>query len=180
MKRLSTLLSLFFALAVQAQMMNPVHFTSQLKPLKGAEAELVFSATIDSGWHVYSTGLGSDGPISATFNAVKMEGVEPVGKLQARGKEIKQFDKLFEMELRYFEKAVTFVQKVRFTKPDYDIDCYVEYGACNDEACLPPSEAALKTKGKSPAMAEPDRRQPDGNRPPLPPDGRGGEGLQTN
>lgn len=132
-----------------AQIKEPVHFTSQLKELKGGEAELIFSATIDPGWHVYSTGLGSDGPISASFHADKMDGVETVGKLQARGKEIKQFDKLFEMELRFFEQAVTFVQKVRFTKPDYDIDCYLEYGACNDEACLPPTEVALKAKGKA-------------------------------
>ena len=137
-----------------AQMMDPVHFTSQLKLLKEGEAELVFSATIDPGWHVYSTNLGNDGPISASFNTVKMEGAEPVGKLQARGSEIKKYDKLFDMELRYFEKAVTFVQKIRFTKPQYDIDCYVEYGACNDEACLPPSEASLKAKGKSPVATE--------------------------
>ena len=139
-----------------AQMMDPVHFTSQLKQLKEGEAELVFSATIDPGWHVYSTNLGNDGPISASFNTVKMEGAEPVGKLQARGSEIKKYDKLFDMELRYFEKAVTFVQKIRFTKPQYDIDCYVEYGACNDEACLPPSEASLKAKGenKSPKVGD--------------------------
>ena len=137
-----------------AQMMDPVHFTSQLKLLKEGEAELVFSATIDPGWHVYSTNLGNDGPISASFNTVKMEGAEPVGKLQARGSEIKKYDKLFDMELRYFEKAVTFVQKISFTKPQYDIDCYVEYGACNDEACLPPSEASLKAKGKSPVATE--------------------------
>ena len=136
--------------------MDPVHFTSQLKQLKEGEAELVFSATIDPGWHVYSTNLGNDGPISASFNTVKMEGAEPVGKLQARGSEIKKYDKLFDMELRYFEKAVTFVQKIRFTKPQYDIDCYVEYGACNDEACLPPSEASLKAKGenKSPKVGD--------------------------
>ena len=142
------------ALSAMAQMMDPVHFTSQLKLLKEGEAELVFSATIDPGWHVYSTNLGNDGPISASFNTVKMEGAEPVGKLQARGSEIKKYDKLFDMELRYFEKAVTFVQKIRFTKPQYDIDCYVEYGACNDEACLPPSEASLKAKGKSPVATE--------------------------
>ena len=142
------------ALSAMAQMMDPVHFTSQLKLLKEGEAELVFSATIDPGWHVYSTNLGNDGPISASFNTVKMEGAEPVGKLQARGSEIKKYDKLFDMELRYFEKAVTFVQKIRFTKPQYDIDCYVEYGACNDEACLPPSEATLKAKGKSPVATE--------------------------
>ena len=138
-----------------AQIKEPVHFTSQLKELKGGEAELIFSATIDPGWHVYSTGLGNDGPISASFHADKMDGVETVGKLQARGKEIKQFDKLFEMELRFFEKAVTFVQKIRFTKPDYDINCYLEYGACNDEACLPPTEVALKAKGKAQVEEKP-------------------------
>lgn len=148
-KVLSATILFLFALSAMAQMMDPVHFTTELKKLKGNEAELVFSATIDPGWHVYSTNLGSNGPISASFNTVKMDGAELVGKLQTRGHEIKNFDKLFDMELRYFEKAVTFVQKIRFTKPHYSIDCYVEYGACNDEACLPPSEAALKTSGES-------------------------------
>ena len=140
--------------STNAQMMDPVHFTTQLKELKNGEAELIFKATIDAGWHVYSTGLGNDGPISASFNKVKMEGAETVGKLQARGNEIKQFDKLFEMEVRYFEKAVTFVQKIKFTKPKYDIDCYVEYGACNDQSCLPPSEAVFKQSGNSPVIEE--------------------------
>ena len=150
MKRFLTICVLLVAvIAAKAQMMDPVHFTTQLKDLKNGEAELVFKATIDAGWHVYSTGLGSDGPVSASFHQVKMDGAEPVGKLQARGKEIKQFDKLFEMEVRYFEQAVTFVQKIKFTKAKYDIDCYVEYGACNDQACLPPSEAPLKAKGQA-------------------------------
>ena len=147
--------------AAQGQIMDPVHFTSQLKMLKGNEAELTFSATIDAGWHVYSTGLGSDGPVSASFHAVKMEGAETVGGLQARGKEIKQFDPMFDMELRFFENAVTFVQKVRFTKPTYDIDCYLEYGACNDQMCMPPSEVALKAKGNSPVEKEEKKLQED-------------------
>lgn len=147
-------------MAAKAQMMDPVHFTTQLKDLKNGEAELIFKATIDAGWHVYSTGLGNDGPISASFNKVKMDGVETIGKLQARGKEIKQFDKLFEMEVRYFEQAVTFVQKIKFTKPKYDIDCYVEYGACNDQSCLPPSEAQLKVAGTSSlAESQPEQQQ---------------------
>ena len=155
MRRLITTITILtFVLGISAQISNPVHFSAQLKTGSGADAEIVFTAKIDAGWHVYSTDLGNNGPISATFNAVKMDGVETIGKLQARGKEIKQFDKLFEMELRYFEQAVTFVQKIRFTKPDYDIDCYLEYGACNDQACLPPSEAAFKQKGKSPTIKE--------------------------
>ena len=155
MRKLLAILVLVLAcVSTNAQMMDPVHFTTQLKELKNGEAELIFKATIDAGWHVYSIGLGNDGPISASFNKVKMDGAETVGKLQARGNEIKQFDKLFEMEVRYFEKAVTFVQKIKFTKPKYDIDCYVEYGACNDQSCLPPSEAVFKQSGNSPVIEE--------------------------
>ena len=135
-------------LAATAQMQDPVHVRSELKTISDTEAELLFSATIDAGWHVYSTGLGNDGPISATFHADKMEGAKAVGPLKTRGKELKVFDKIFEMEVRYFEKAVTFVQKIQFTKPQYNIECYVEYGACNDQMCMPPSTIELKASGK--------------------------------
>ena len=141
-------------LAVQGQMVNPVHFSSQLKMLKGNEGEIVFSATIDDGWHVYSTDMGNDGPISATFNVEKMEGVETVGKLQPRGQVTKQYDKMFGMELRFFEKKAQFVQKVRFTQSHYLIDCYLEYGACNDEMCMPPTEVAFKASSNLPLKGE--------------------------
>jgi thiol:disulfide interchange protein DsbD len=140
---------ILFVCSASAQMADPVHFTSQLKELGNDEAEIVFTAKIDQGWHVYSTDL-TGGPIAASFNVVKMDGVEKVGKLRPRGNEQKVFDKLFDMEVRYFEKAATFVQKIKFTKPEYTIDCYLEYGACNDEMCMPPSEVAFKKEGKSP------------------------------
>ncbi len=144
---------LLFALIANAQMLNPVKFSTQLKTNKTAEAEIVFSGKIDAGWHVYSTNLGSDGPISATFNVTKLDGVELVGKLTPRGKEIAQYDKLFEMKLRYFEGSVQFVQKVKFMKPNYTIDAYLEYGACNDQNCMPPTSVSIKQSGKSPAVA---------------------------
>ena len=147
-KGILTLLTLVLAVAARAQMADPVHFTSELKTGKGTDAEIVFTGKIDAGWHVYSTDLGQDGPIAATFNAVKMEGVETVGKLVARGREIKKYDELFGMELKYFEGAVTFVQKVRFTKPQYVIDCYLEYGTCDDKSCLPPTQVAFSANGE--------------------------------
>ena len=153
MKKVMMILwTLMVVLGMHAQMVDPVHFTSELKMGEGTEAEIIFHATIDNGWHVYSTEIGEDGPIEATFNVEKMEGAELVGKLTPKGKVIKKMDKLFNMELKYFEKEATFVQKIRFTKPQYDIDCYLEYGACSDASCLPPSEIALKQKGKSPAI----------------------------
>lgn len=172
MKRfLTTTILLSLVLIINAQMMNPVHFSSELKTGKGAEAEIVFTAKIDAGWHVYSTDLGQDGPIEATFNAVRMDGAEVIGKLQPRGNVIKKYDKMFDMELKYFEGTATFVQKIRFTKPDYNIECFLEYGACNDQSCLPPSEVTFRKQGKSPETAKgaaPDMR---GDRPPMPPGG---------
>ena len=157
-KMTTTVVMALMAVTAMAQMMNPVHFKSELKTGKGAEAEIVFTATIDDGWHVYSTDLGNDGPIEATFNIEKMDGAETVGKLQPKGNVIKKFDKLFEMELKYFEKQAQFVQKIKFTKPTYDIDCYLEYGACNDQSCLPPSEVSLKVSGKAPVQAAEEKK----------------------
>ena len=151
---LFSLLAVIFSISVRGQMMDPVHFTSQLKMLDNGEAEIIFNATVDPGWHVYSTDLGNDGPVSATFNAVKMDGVETVGKLKPRGNVTKQFDKMFDMELRFFEHKATFVQKIRFTKPQYTIDCYLEYGACNDEMCMPPSQVELKKSGRIELLAQ--------------------------
>lgn len=171
-KLIITLVSLMVVLGMNAQMVDPVHFTSKLKMGEGAEAEIIFHATIDNGWHVYSTELGDDGPIEATFNVEKMEGAELVGRLTPVGHVIKKMDRLFNMELKYFEKEATFIQKIRFTKPQYDIDCYLEYGACSDASCMPPSEVALKQKGKSPIA---DEKDPVPSKPSDEPGGKAGQ-----
>ena len=153
-KTLSVLVLLVASVCAMAQMADPVHFTSKMTMLGGDEAQIEFSAKIDNGWHVYSTGLGNDGPISATFNASKMDGVKTVGGLTHKGKEISQFDNMFGMKLRYFEGSVTFIQKIKFTKPQYSINCYLEYGACNDETCMPPTSVDFIKSGNAPAVAK--------------------------
>ena len=153
-KTLSVLVLLVASVCAMAQMADPVHFTSKMTMLGGDEAQIEFSAKIDNGWHVYSTGLGNDGPISATFNASKMDGVKTVGGLTHKGNEISQFDNMFGMKLRYFEGSVTFIQKIKFTKPQYSINCYLEYGACNDETCMPPTSVDFIKSGNAPAVAK--------------------------
>ena len=145
---------LLFAVAVQAQIQDPVKFNSELKILAADEAEVVFTAAIDKGWHVYSTDLGDGGPISATFNVEKISGAEVVGKLKPVGKEISTFDKLFEMKVRYFENMAQFVQKLKLTGGAYQIEGYLEYGACNDENCLPPTQVPFKFSGKAEGAAK--------------------------
>lgn len=146
-KIISFLLLSFVVYALQAQIKDPIKFKTELTPLSDTEAEVVFTAAIDKGWHVYSTDLGDGGPISATFNIDNKSGVELVGKLKPVGKEVATFDKLFEMKVRYFENTAKFVQKVKFTGGAYAIEGYLEYGACDDESCLPPTQVPFKFSG---------------------------------
>ena len=151
-KLMSVAMLLLVTILCNAQMANPVKFTAQLKTNGTAEAEIVFSGKIENGWHVYSTNLGNDGPTEATIHFDKKDGIELVGKLTPRGHEISKMDDMFGMVLRYFENSAQFVQKIKFIKPEHDIKCYLEYGACNDESCMPPSTAEFAHKGKSPAV----------------------------
>lgn len=148
-KLCSFLLLMFVVLAAHAQIQDPVKFKTELKALSDTEGEIIFTAAIDPGWHVYSTNLGDGGPISTTFNVDKKTGVEVVGKLKPVGNEISTFDKLFEMKVRYFEKTAQFVQKIKFTAGTYTIEGYLEYGACDDESCLPPTQVPFNLSGKT-------------------------------
>ena len=101
MKKISTtLLLLIIAVLCHAQMAEPVKFTAQLKTNGTAEAEIVFTGKIDDGWHVYSTQLGQSGPIEASLTATKTDGIQLVGKLTPRGKEINKYDNMFGMTVR--------------------------------------------------------------------------------
>jgi len=150
---LSCLFALIGLLPMLAQMQEPVKFQTELKKISDTEAELVFNATIDAGWHLYSTDLPEDGPVSATINFDKMEGAELVGKLTPQGKVIEHFDNMFEMNLRYFEGKGTFVQKVKLTGGAYTLKGYLQYGACNDENCLPPTDVEFNYTGSAKGAA---------------------------
>ena len=152
-KSIFSILLLLFAVVVQAQIQEPVKFKSELKTLQAGEAEVVFTGTIDKGWHVYSTDLGDGGPISATFNVESISGAELVGKLKPVGKEVAAFDKLFEMKVCYFENTAQFVQKLKLTGGEYKVEGFLEYGACNDENCLPPTQVPFKFSGKAEGTA---------------------------
>lgn len=148
-KSLFSVLLLLLAVMTQAQIQEPVKFKAELKNVSADEVEVVFSATIDNGWHVYSTDLGDGGPISATFNTEKLSGAAVDGKLKPVGKEISTYDQMFEMKVRYFEHSVQFIQKLKLTGGEYHIEGFLEYGACNDENCLPPTQVPFHFSGKA-------------------------------
>ena len=150
---LGWLMMIFAYLPIIAQIQDPIKFKTELKNVSDNEVEIIFQATLEQGWHVYSTDLGEGGPISATFNVDSKEGIELVGKLTPKGKEINQMDPIFNMRVRYFEGTATFIQKLKITNKNYKISGYLEYGACNDENCLPPTSVDFTFKGESTGIA---------------------------
>ncbi len=160
MKKITSLLLLWvMVLPLWAQFHDPVSFSVSQKKLSDSEFEIVFTGKAEAGWHVYSTDIPDGGPTPATINFDEQKGVEPVGKLTARGKVHKAYDNLFGMEVSYMENTAVFAQKMRITDATYSVKGYLNYGACNDENCMPPTnvEFAFTGTGKSAAKAPADK-----------------------
>ncbi len=148
----TTSLMMLMAIMLWAQG-SPVHFTVSQKQVSDTEIDVVFKGKIAKGWHVYAPNIPADGPIPATMHTEKAEGVKAVGKLKAQGREIKEYDQIFGMQLRYYENSVTFVQRYKITGKTYSVKGYLEYGACNDSGCMPPTSVEFSYKGNGPADA---------------------------
>lgn len=138
-KILFTLTLLVTALIASSQIVNPVKWSFSQNKVSATEFELVLSAKIDKGWHLYSTDLPDGGPIKTSFYFETLKNAEIVGEVAASKKSIEMFDKSFEMNLRYFEDEVSFTQKVKVTGAG-KVAGYLEYMSCNDETCTPPMD----------------------------------------
>ena len=145
----SWLCLILVCLPMFAQIQEPVKFKTEWKTLSQNEVEIIFTGTMDPGWHVYSTDLPEGGPISATFNLDKIEGAELAGKLEPRGKIIDKMDPIFGMQVKFFEGGTAvFAQKIKLTGGKYEVAGYLQYGACNDENCLPPTNVEFSYTGE--------------------------------
>ncbi|GAB4045523.1 protein-disulfide reductase DsbD domain-containing protein [Spirosoma litoris] len=132
-------LMLLAGYAVQAQVLKPVKWSYAARKTSATEAVIFLKATIDPGWHVYSQHVGEGGPVKTTISfdpgAYALQGTaqEP--------KPITRMEKVFNMEVSYFEKEVIFQQKVKLTgKNPQVVKGTIEYMVCNDKQCLPPDE----------------------------------------
>lgn len=139
-KLFSTFLLAFFTLVMaQAQILEPVKWKIGLEDSGKAEKEIVFTATLEPGWHLYDMNLPDGGPVSTSFTFEQMNGAElidtPVSSVQPKT----VYDELFEMELRWYGGSVSFTQKIKVTDPaKFKLAGELEFMACNDETCLPP------------------------------------------
>ena len=141
---------------------KPVTTASDIQLTAPDTATLTFALNISEGWHVYSTSLPSGGPISAEISFEQIQGAEPVRDLQFIGNEQESDDPVFNMKVRFFEHRVRFIQKLHLSSPDWLIEGYLTYGACNDTQCLPPQriEFSHRSSGQD-AVADSYMQQTD-------------------
>jgi thiol:disulfide interchange protein len=119
------------------QLISPVKWSLEQKPAGNNEIELTFKATIESGWHLYSTNLPEGGPIKTTFtftadslNYVVVDGITP------KTTPTKEHDKIFNMDLEFFSNEALFVQKIKvLSNQSFSLKGTIEYQSCNNETC---------------------------------------------
>ena len=122
-----------------AQVENPVKWSYAAKKLNDKEAVVFLKATIQNGWHIYSTNLKDGGPIKTSFTFTPAKDYALVGKV-TEPKPLTKFEKTFNMQVGYFEKSVIFQQRIKLKSPNAAIKGKLEYMTCNDFKCLPPAD----------------------------------------
>ncbi len=144
MKRLSSILILALTAIVA---MAQVNFTVSYKRVSPTEIDVIFNGTAAPGWHVYGTRCGGDGPNPAIFGTDKAKGAKVKGGLKDGPGIKKAYDEMFGQEIYFFEGKAQYTQRVELTEKNYELEGYLQYSACNDETCLPPTDVMCKLKG---------------------------------
>lgn len=133
---------------------GPVSWKMSIADKGNGEIELVANATIAAGWHLYDTQIPDGGPFPTSVSIDEIKGAVAVGSFHAVNSKLhKDFDKVFEMEIGYYEKTATFVQKFKITdKSKFVLKGDVRAQACNDRECTPPIPVDFSfTSGNLPA-----------------------------
>lgn len=133
---------------------GPVSWKMSIADKGNGEIELVANATIAAGWHLYDTQIPDGGPFPTSISIDEVKGAVAVGAFHAVNSKLhKDFDKVFEMEIGYYEKTATFVQKFKITdKSKFVLKGDVRAQACNDRECTPPIPIDFSfTSGNLPA-----------------------------
>ncbi|MBF6642328.1 thioredoxin family protein [Flavobacterium sp. J49] len=135
-KALFFLLSFLAFANVNAQMVNPVKWSSKVEKISDTEFNLVMEGKIEDQWHVYSQFTPENGPLAAEFKFKDAKGnYELIGKVKESPYK-KQYNDVFEVDEYYFEKKVTFTQKIKVLNPSLTtIKATIDYQVCK-EVCI--------------------------------------------
>src|SRR5690606_37742889 len=125
-----------------SQLLDPVKWTTSFEKISNTEYDLIATAEIDSGWHLYSQNVPENGPIPTTFTYEPSDLYKLIGStLETEG--ITKYDPVFEMEIKYFKGKTIFKQRISIDSELPVIKATVEFMACNETQCVLPPKADL-------------------------------------
>jgi len=132
-------IGVLFTLSAFSQ--NPVSWTFTSKKIADKTYELCFTATVQDPWHIYSQTTPDGGPVATKFTFNKNPLAVIDGNAAEKGKLQKKYEEVFGVDVKYFDGNVEFIQLVKLkASAKTTITGKVQFMACNDEQCLPPSE----------------------------------------
>ena len=133
------------AFTLTAQILHPAKWSTSVSANQakiGDELSLIFNATIDKDWYLYSSEFNcEDGPIKTTFNFKQHVSYKLIGKIEPIGA-IDKHDDIFECDIKIFKKTAEFRQKIKILSTDLKIEGEYEYQVCTDLTgkCIPFNE----------------------------------------
>ncbi|MCI9846851.1 protein-disulfide reductase DsbD family protein [Flavobacterium pectinovorum] len=143
MKKLLFVFSFLLVSLCSAQILEPVKWTTSVEKIADTEYKLTAKATIDSGWHVYSQNVPEDGPVATSFIFDDQGGAFKIIGNTVEGEGHTAMDPVFKKTIKYFENTAVFEQKIEVSGTKNSLTALVEFMACDDTKCLPPTEAEL-------------------------------------
>ena len=149
MKQTTLLLTLllFTVFGATAQIETPVTWSYAQKKVSATEAIIYVKATIQDGWHIYSQNIKPGGPVKTTIKFAPSKDFTKVGST-VEPKPLSKFEKVFDMNVGYFENQVVFQQKVKLKKPETVVKGTIEFMVCDESRCLPPDEIQFSVQVK--------------------------------
>ena len=139
-KSILTLLGIIIAFGLWAQQLDPVKWTYKVNETSATEAELVFTAKLDAGWHLYSQYTDPNGPLAIVFTFNDSPDYQRIGKVR-EPKPHEEMDDIFQCVVKSFSGTVVFRQKIkRVSEKDFTVKGVVSYQLCNDGSCIAPED----------------------------------------
>jgi thiol:disulfide interchange protein len=140
-KYMKSLYSLFATLLITVvsygQIQDPVKWNFELGAVVENEVDLILTATIEEGWHMYAQDAG-EGPVSTNFTFFENTAIQYIGNVN-EGIPQEEYDPNFESVLRYFETKAVFTQRIKLLSNESSIvKGEFEFMVCNSSMCLPP------------------------------------------
>ena len=153
----SAILLAVVSLAASGQPQSPITWTENLEMTSETEGQIVFTAVVSDGWHMYSTDIPEGGPTPTSFDFRKIEGAQLIGGVEPSVKPTVVADEMFDnLMIGYWEGTVQFVQKFALAEGSKGcrFNVVVEAMACNDQSCNRPEKTPFEISFNAEALPE--------------------------